>query len=81
MRWLLSVFGVCRHDRLTWPQTHGGRCTTVCLDCTRRLHYDFERMQLGAEVRFDHPSPVSVGSSALPASAWNRAGWSKGRNI
>ena len=48
--WLFS----CSHPNTSFPQTTGTapdkQTTVVCLDCGRKLEYDWEKMRRGKEV-------------------------------
>ena len=46
--WLLSFVGRCDHRRYTFPQTDkSGNTTVCCLECGRRLPYDWANMRRG----------------------------------
>lgn len=48
MRLLALIFG-CRHRRYSWPQRDAEQCLYVmCLDCSRRLEYNWETMKARA---------------------------------
>ena len=61
MKFLLSLFGICLHTRLTFPQTpvrrsrfgatQTGATYSVCLDCGREFEKELGSMKLGAEIR------------------------------
>lgn len=42
---LLWIFGICRHDRYTWPQ--GKQPHVVCLRCGKEFNYDLQQMKRG----------------------------------
>ncbi len=50
MRWVLSLFGVCRHDNLTFPQSDRatGLISVSCLSCGAEFSYDWKNMAVGA---------------------------------
>ena len=48
---VLSVFGICRHNRITWPTGKGGHVTVTCLSCTRTLEYSMSDMCITGEVK------------------------------
>jgi RNA polymerase subunit RPABC4/transcription elongation factor Spt4 len=45
---LWSLLGICRHRRYTFPQSDKvtKQATVCCLDCGRRLTYDWEGMRV-----------------------------------
>lgn len=47
MNRLLVWFGFCRHRHISWPQGREGQVSVVCLDCTRRMNYDWKTMRIG----------------------------------
>ncbi len=51
MRWLLSLFGVCKHDKLTFPQSDRatGLISVSCLRCGAGFAYDWCNMTVGAK--------------------------------
>lgn len=44
MTLLRLLFG-CRHKRFTFPQTIGGVTHVACLDCGKRVGYDWKLMR------------------------------------
>lgn len=47
---LLSLFGICRHHKTTWPQGKE-RCAAVrCLDCGRLFEFNPRTMKRGPEI-------------------------------
>ena len=49
MSWIRSIFGICFHRRMTFPQTVGKECSVVCLDCTARFAYDPKAWKRGGK--------------------------------
>lgn len=50
MRYLLSIFGTCRHARISWPMgPRNGKKFVQCLDCCQRLEYDWSEMRITRE--------------------------------
>jgi len=46
----------CRHRRLSFPITLGGKkgtATVVCFSCNRAFEYDWDKMRLGKERKTD----------------------------
>ncbi len=70
--WFLSVFGICRHLRLTFPQTlksYGAVSATVsCLDCSREFLYDWETMTIVAQLS----NPVVLSDPCLKPSSFRK---------
>jgi len=52
--WIRRLFG-CGHKHYTWPM--GRRPTVQCLDCGRRIRYDWDRMRL-TEALDDQPMGI-----------------------
>lgn len=52
-KFLLEIFGICRHHRTTFPQAPrgGGQTTEKCLDCGREFEYNWQAMKRGREIR------------------------------
>ncbi len=49
--WVLGMFGVCLHPRVSWPQSPrgGGQARVSCLECGREFEYDWDEMRIGEE--------------------------------
>ena len=63
IRSLLELFGICTHQRYTFPQTprrmgklnrfhRRGKCHVTCLACGAELEYDWGAMKVGKRI---HP--------------------------
>ena len=42
---ILSLFGFCRHRRISWPLTRERVTTVSCLVCGKRMAYDWQEMR------------------------------------
>lgn len=56
VRSLLSFFGGCSHSRTTFPLTPArkgfkGHTYVCCLECGREFEYDWNTLQVGAEIQ------------------------------
>lgn len=51
----------CRHRNLAWPQSG----EQVCLDCTKRWKYDWDRMRRGQAVVADPTLPTDANSDMI----------------
>jgi len=59
---LLSIFGICTHQRITFPLTtkRSRRPYVACLDCGREFAYSWTEMRIGPEIRAEAESRRGV---------------------
>lgn len=76
MKFLLSLVGICSHQRTTFPLTPIQRVNSraylravnpyvVCLDCGKEFAYDWDRMKRGEEIVAYRPSCAGRESTAF----------------
>ena len=41
---ICRIFGICTHERYSWPLTLHGKTSVTCLDCGASAAYDWQRM-------------------------------------